>query len=148
MFFPDRVAGYREARRVLRPGGPFVFNVWDRIERSELTHLVTETVAAAFPDDPPRFLARLPHGYHAVDVIRADLQAAGFTEIVIETVALAQPGTVAAPPGHRLLPGHAVCAARSRRAIRAASTRSPMPLPVPSPPGSAMARSRAGCRPT
>ena len=32
MFFPDRVAGYAEARRVLKPGGRFVFNVWDRIE--------------------------------------------------------------------------------------------------------------------
>ena len=31
MFFPDRVAGYADARRVLRPGGRFVFNVWDRI---------------------------------------------------------------------------------------------------------------------
>ena len=54
-------------------------------------------MAAAFPDDPPRFLARLPHGYHAVDVIRADLQAAGFTEIVIETVAL---GCRAPSPRH------------------------------------------------
>ena len=89
MFFPDRVAGYREARRVLRPGGRFVFNVWDRIERNEMSHLVTETVAAMFPDDPPRFLARLPHGYHTVDVIRADVEAAGFGAVDLETVALA-----------------------------------------------------------
>ena len=33
MFFPDRTSGYREARRVLKPGGHFLFNVWDRIER-------------------------------------------------------------------------------------------------------------------
>ena len=32
MFFPDRVAGYKEALRVLRPGGRFLFNFWDRIE--------------------------------------------------------------------------------------------------------------------
>jgi ubiquinone/menaquinone biosynthesis C-methylase UbiE len=31
MFFPDKVQGYKEARRVLRPGGQFLFNVWDRI---------------------------------------------------------------------------------------------------------------------
>ncbi|MDB4995199.1 MAG: type 11 methyltransferase, partial [Myxococcaceae bacterium] len=28
MFFPDKIQGYREARRVLRPGGRFFFNVW------------------------------------------------------------------------------------------------------------------------
>src|SRR5687767_1020758 len=32
MFFPDRVAAYREARRMLAPGGAFLFNVWDRLE--------------------------------------------------------------------------------------------------------------------
>ena len=32
MFFPDKPKAFAEARRVLRPGGVFIFNVWDRIE--------------------------------------------------------------------------------------------------------------------
>ncbi len=87
MFFPDKVAGYREARRVLRPGGRFVFSVWDRIEENEFTDVLTEAVAALFPGDPPRFLARTPHGYHDSEKIRAELAAAGFSRIDIETVA-------------------------------------------------------------
>src|SRR6184192_2153453 len=58
MFFPDKVRAFAEARRVLRAGGRFVFSVWDRLERNQLSSLVSEAVAARFPDDPPRFLAR------------------------------------------------------------------------------------------
>ena len=29
MFFPDRVAGYIEAKHVLAPNGTYRFNVWD-----------------------------------------------------------------------------------------------------------------------
>src|SRR5215470_6455458 len=42
MFFPDKVAGYKEARRILRSGGHFIFNVWDRISENEFADVVTQ----------------------------------------------------------------------------------------------------------
>jgi ubiquinone/menaquinone biosynthesis C-methylase UbiE len=87
MFFPDKTQGYREAHRVLKPGGRFFFNVWDRIEANEIAHAVTQALSEVFPDDPPRFMARTPHGYHDVDAIRAELHAAGFTDVAVELVA-------------------------------------------------------------
>src|SRR5262249_27879361 len=35
--------------------------------------------AAMFPQNPPRFLARTPHGYHDRATIERDLRAGGFT---------------------------------------------------------------------
>ncbi len=86
MFFPDRVGGYAEARRVLRPGGSFLFSVWDRIEANEFANVVTETAATVFPHDPPRFLARTPHGYYDLALIRAELNEAGFSDVSIATL--------------------------------------------------------------
>ena len=86
MFFPDKVAGYRETRRVLKPDGRFVFNVWDRIENNEFCLIVTEAMARLFPDDPPGLLARTPYGYFDTDQIRNELTQAGFDKIAIETV--------------------------------------------------------------
>ncbi|MEO7221634.1 MAG: class I SAM-dependent methyltransferase [Devosia sp.] len=87
MFFPDRIAGYAEAKRVLKVGGHFVFNVWDRIEENIFADDVTNALAKLFPNDPPRFLARTPHGYHDTAQIRSDMEAAGFSAVVIETKA-------------------------------------------------------------
>jgi len=78
MFFPDRSAAYAETRRVLRPGGVFVFAVWDRIEDNEFANAVSQALANLFPSDPPRFMERVPHGYYERPVIERDLANAGF----------------------------------------------------------------------
>lgn len=86
MFFPDKTAGFVEARRVLRDGGTFVFNVWDNIEANDFAQTVSEALAAVFPDNPPAFMARVPHGYCDTQQIAADVRRAGFTSLTIEAL--------------------------------------------------------------
>ncbi len=86
MFFPDKIGAYREALRVLKPGGRFLFNVWGALDANPVSRVVSDTVAGFFPDDPPRFFERTPFGYHDPDRIRGELQQAGFADATIETV--------------------------------------------------------------
>ena len=86
MFFPDKPRAYAEALRVLRPGGRFLFNVWDDIAENEFADVVTQVATRLLPDKPPRFMARTPHGHGDADQLRRDLATAGFTRIDIETV--------------------------------------------------------------
>ncbi|KRB69201.1 class I SAM-dependent methyltransferase [Noviherbaspirillum sp. Root189] len=80
MFFPDKARAFSEARRVLRPGGRFIFNVWDRIEDNDFADLVTNSLKTIFSHDPPQFLARTPHGYHDPAVITQNLEHGGFAK--------------------------------------------------------------------
>lgn len=87
MFFADKRAAFAEARRVLTPGGVFLFSVWDRIDENEFADTVTSAVASVFPDDPPSFLRRTPHGYFDRPTIARDVLLGGFANAaVIETV--------------------------------------------------------------
>jgi SAM-dependent methyltransferase len=82
MFFPDKAKAYAEARRVLKPGGVFIFNVWDQLAENEFADVITTALAAVFPDDPPRFLARTPYGYYDRAQIEGELRQAGFNQPV------------------------------------------------------------------
>jgi SAM-dependent methyltransferase len=88
MFFPDKGKAHAEARRVLRPGGALIFNVWDSLAHNEFADACQAGLANLFPDDPPKFLERAPYGYHDAAQIAADVNAGGFTaapEIVTVT---------------------------------------------------------------
>jgi ubiquinone/menaquinone biosynthesis C-methylase UbiE len=86
MFFPDKVRGHSEARRVLGTGGRYLFASWDRIERNPLTEVVQDVLIDAFPDDPPLFMREGPFSYHDPAQIERDLRDAGFGSVEIDTV--------------------------------------------------------------
>jgi ubiquinone/menaquinone biosynthesis C-methylase UbiE len=88
MFFPDKVAGNSEARRVLGDGGHYLLAIWDRLERNAATNLVAQTVAQIFPADAAKFYERVPFRYHERSQIEHDLRSAGFQSVDIETVEL------------------------------------------------------------
>lgn len=88
MFFPDKPKAFSEARRVLKPGGLFIFNVWDKISENEFADTVYHALESIFPEDPPHFMARIPHGYYDRTTIEQDLASGGFrksAQIVIVT---------------------------------------------------------------
>jgi SAM-dependent methyltransferase len=101
MFLPNKVAGFAEARRVLKPGGRYVFSVWGPIEENDLTIVAQRALEALLPDDPPGFYARVPFAFHDPGELRLWLQAAGFGEIETETTTLdtCSPSALAAATG-------------------------------------------------
>jgi ubiquinone/menaquinone biosynthesis C-methylase UbiE len=85
MFFPDKLQGMREAKRVLQPKGEFLFNVWDEFSRNPFGRVAHETITRKFPVDPPRFYLT-PFGFHDEAEIHALMTQAGFRDVTIERV--------------------------------------------------------------
>ena len=87
MFFPDKDRSYSEVHRVLKPGGAYVFNVWDSWDANPFAQITQEAVEVFFPEDPPGFY-KVPFGYHDADEIEASVRRAGFSQVAIEHVPL------------------------------------------------------------
>ena len=87
MFFPDKAAALAQVRRVLKPGGKFLFNVWDRLEANEFPHVTVTALNALYPDSPPQFLSRTPYGFNDKAVLEKLVREAGFARVEIETMA-------------------------------------------------------------
>ncbi|HEX8490201.1 MAG TPA: methyltransferase domain-containing protein, partial [Chthoniobacterales bacterium] len=114
MFVPDKALAAREARRVLKPNGVFLFNVWDAIEHNELCRIAHETIAGYFDKDPPTFY-QVPFGYHDRDEIRRVLVEAGFQNVRIDVVEKVSGATRAEDAATGLVQGNPVSVAIAER---------------------------------
>lgn len=86
MFFPDKVKAMKDARRVLAPGGTYLFNIWDSFEHNPIPRTAHETLTALFPANPIPFLAKFPFGYSDRVEIERVTRAGGFQNVRLETV--------------------------------------------------------------
>ncbi len=85
MFFPDIIASFREAARVIRPGGHYVFSTWGQQSDNPFSQVAHNSVAEFFPDNPPGFY-NVPFFYHDADVVCADLTKAGLANVNVAEV--------------------------------------------------------------
>jgi SAM-dependent methyltransferase len=90
MFFPDKDQGYAEVRRVLKPGGRYHFNTWANLEDLPAMVIANDVMHRLFPDDPPGFY-RVPFSYADCEAICQSLDAAGFSSVSVNEVAVDQP---------------------------------------------------------
>jgi len=87
MFFPDKQKSFEEALRVLRPGGKYILNSWESVEKNPRIDTIWQTVLEVFPNDPPEFLKKGPYAFNDQAGIEKLLRNAGFKNIKIDTVA-------------------------------------------------------------
>jgi ubiquinone/menaquinone biosynthesis C-methylase UbiE len=87
MFFEDKLKVLSEVYRVLKPGGKFLFNTWDSLEKNTGPALVNDIMQETFGKDAPDFFEQGPYSFCDPDEIESLVTEAGFTDVKIEAVA-------------------------------------------------------------
>ncbi|HVY85646.1 MAG TPA: class I SAM-dependent methyltransferase [Caulobacterales bacterium] len=85
MFFPDRRASFREALRVLTPGGAYLLGAWGTMDENPYARVAYDVGAHFCPDDPPAFY-RVPFSCADAAPLIADLKGAGFSAVSHEVL--------------------------------------------------------------
>lgn len=87
MFFPDKVRSYREAHRVLGPGGRYIFSAWDSHDHNPFAALAQAVIEVEYPDNTPGFY-HVPFHYHNANKMKQDMETAGFSSVDVEQITL------------------------------------------------------------
>lgn len=87
MFFPDKVDAFRQALRVLQPGGAYLFNAWATMAENSFSQIAYDAQAAFYERDPPQFY-RAPFSYPDPDTVARDVRSAGFSTLQHEAVSI------------------------------------------------------------
>jgi SAM-dependent methyltransferase len=122
MFFPGKRAGFAQARRVLAPGGQVLMTTWGPLAEHHFEAAVTRVLARVMPDDPPTFLADLPHGYADPDRLASDARAGGLEDVRVELLEVEGHAPSVAALARGYCEGTPLRAALERRGDHAALT--------------------------